>query len=68
MKSPITGKEMSVFQELRKMTYRKENYSVLFHFYRCEDSGEQFEDEHCSKLNFNQVIFQYSLRHHPFSE
>lgn len=69
MKSPITGKEMSVYQELRELTYIKENYTVVFHFYRCEDSGEQFEDEHFSELNFSQVVRQYRVRHHiPFSE
>ncbi len=69
MKSPITGKEMSVGSEMRDMTYRKETYPVVFHYYKCEESGEQFEDEHFSELNFNQVVNQYRVRHHiPFPE
>lgn len=69
MKSPFTGKEMTFVKEWRKMTYRKEQFDVLFHFYKCEDTGEQFEDEHFSSLNYNQVVNQYRVRHHiPFPE
>ncbi|MBW6535520.1 MAG: DUF4065 domain-containing protein [Mariniphaga sp.] len=69
MKNPFTGKEMTLVKEWRKMIYRKESFDVLFHFYRCEDSGEQFEDEHFSKLNYNQVVNQYRVRHRiPFPE
>ena len=69
MKSPITGNEMTVGKELRDMTFRKETFQVVFHYYICEDSGEQFEDEHFSALNYNQVVNQYRVRHHiPFPE
>lgn len=69
MKSPITGKEMSVGKELRDMTYRKETYTVWFHYYQCEDTEEKFEDEHFSALNYNQVVNQYRVRHRiPFPE
>ena len=69
MKSPITGKEMRVGKELRDMNYRKETYTVWFNYYQCEDTGEKFEDEHFSELNYNQVINQYRERHHiPFPD
>lgn len=69
MKSPITGKEMTIGKELRDMTFRKETFQVVFHYYLCEESGEQFEDEHFSTLNYNQVVNQYRVRHHiPFPE
>lgn len=69
MKSPYTGKEMKVAKELRDMTFRKETFQVVFHYYICEESGEQFEDEHFSALNYNQVINQYRVSHHiPFPE
>lgn len=69
MKSPFTGKEMTLVKEWRKMTYRKEQFNVLFHFYKCEDTGEQFEDEHFSNVNYNQVINQYRVRHRiPFPD
>ncbi len=69
MKSPFTGKEMKVAKEWREMTFRKELFPVVFHFYLCEETGEQFEDEHFSTLNYNQVINQYRVKHHiPFPE
>jgi DNA-binding transcriptional regulator YiaG/uncharacterized phage-associated protein len=69
MKSPYTGKEMKVAKELREMTFRKETFPVMFHYYICEDTKEKFEDEHFSELNHNQVINQYRVRHHvPFPE
>ena len=69
MKSPLTGNEMTLLKEWRTMEYRKEKFEVMFHFYRCVDTGEQFEDEQYSQLNFNQVVNQYRVRHHiPFPE
>ena len=60
---------MIVGKEMRNMTYRKETYPVVFHYYQCEETGEKFEDEHFSTLNFNQVVNQYRVRHHiPFPE
>lgn len=69
MKSPFTGKEMLVGKERRTMTFRKEPFEIVFHFYRCMDTGEQFEDELFAKLNYNQVINQYRSKHSiPFTE
>lgn len=69
MKSPFTGKDMRVAQEWREMTFRKETFPVMFHYFICEDTGEQFEDERFSTLNYNQVVNNYRVRHHiPFPE
>lgn len=59
MKSPFTGKEMSIHKEWRTMRFRKEEFKVLFHSYVCDDTGEQFEDEAFSELNYNQLVNQY---------
>jgi len=60
---------MKVAKEMREMTFRKETFSVVFHSYICEDTKEQFEDEHFSILNNNQVVNQYRVRHNiPFPE
>lgn len=56
MKSPFTENEMKVAREERYMTFRNETFQIVFHCYICEESGEQFEDEHFSDLNYNQVI------------
>ena len=69
MKSPITGKEMSIQKEWRTMQFRKEEFQVLFHFYKCEDTGEQFEDEKFAELNYNQLVNQYRVRYNiPFPD
>jgi putative zinc finger/helix-turn-helix YgiT family protein len=59
MKSPITGKEMKLIKERRSMDFRKETFEIVFHYYKCEDSGEQFTTTALDELNMNQVYNQY---------
>jgi len=63
MKSPFTGKEMSLQREWRTMKFRKEEFDVLFHFYKCTDTGEQFEDEQFAQLNYDQLVNQYRSKY-----
>lgn len=63
MKSPFTGKEMSIHKEWRTMSFRKEEFKVLFHSYKCDETGDQFEDEAFSELNYNQLINQYRSKY-----
>lgn len=59
MKSPITGKEMKLTKERRSMDFRKETFEIVFHYYKCEDSGEQFTTTLLDEVNMNQVYNQY---------
>jgi hypothetical protein len=59
MKSPFTGKEMSIRKEWRSMNFRKDEFKVLFHSYICVETGEQFEDDAFAQLNYNQLVNQY---------
>lgn len=69
MKSPITGKEMNLCKEQRSLDFRKESFDVIFHFYKCEESGEQFTSHELDEVNLNQVYNQYRDRHNiPFPE
>lgn len=69
MKSPFTGKEMRIVKEWRTMNFRKDKFKVLFHTYKCEDTGEQFEDDSFSQLNYNQLVNQYREKYNiPFPE
>lgn len=69
MKSPFTGKEMSIYKEWRTMSYRKEEFKVYFHVYKCEDTGQQFEDETFANLNYIQLVNQYRAKYTiPFPE
>ncbi|HYG37242.1 MAG TPA: type II TA system antitoxin MqsA family protein [Cytophagales bacterium] len=59
MKSPITGKEMKLITERRLMDFRKETFEIVFHYYKCEDSEEQFTTTALDEVNMNQVYNQY---------
>jgi uncharacterized phage-associated protein len=59
MNSPITGKPMTLTTERRSMEFRKETFEVVFHYYKCEDSGEQFTTTALDEVNINQVYNQY---------
>ncbi|MEZ5070704.1 MAG: DUF4065 domain-containing protein [Bacteroidales bacterium] len=67
MISPFSGKDMPIVKEWRTLRFRKDEFKVYFHSYRCEDTGEQFEDEGLAQLNYNQVVNQYREKHNiPF--
>jgi len=69
MKSPITGKEMKLTKERRSMDFRKETFVIVFHYYTCEDSGEQFTTTSLDEVNMNQVYNQYRDRFNiPFPD
>lgn len=69
MKSPITGKEMVIKHELVEHEFRKEKFTILYHYYACSDTEEKFEDERLMQLNLSQVYNQYRNRHNlPFPE
>lgn len=59
MKSPITGKEMKLTKERRSIDFRKETFEIVFHYYKCEDSEEQFTSTSMDEVNMNQVYNQY---------
>lgn len=59
MKSPITGKEMNLVKERRLLNFRKESFEVVFHYYLCGDSNEQFTTTALDEINMNQVFNQY---------
>lgn len=69
MKSPITGKEMTLQKEKRTLSFRKEELEVLYHYFLCEESKEQFTSTELDEVNMNQVYNQYRERHHlPFPD
>lgn len=63
MKSPFTGKEMKLVVEKQTQQFRKEDFEIFFHCYQCEDTGEQFETQEQSELNYNQVINLFRAKH-----
>src|ERR1700741_1566250 len=69
MKSPVTGKPMNLIKEKKSLEFRRESFEIVYHSYKCEDSGEEFVDEYLNDLNLNQVYNAYRVRHKlPFPE
>lgn len=50
---------MKLTQEKRLMDFRKKTVEIVFHYYKCEDSGEQFTTTALDEVNMNQVYNQY---------
>lgn len=59
MKSPFTGGEAKLGKEVRSFEFRKDLFEVLFHFYTCIDTGEQFTTTEIDTLNVNQIHNKY---------
>lgn len=69
MKSPYTGREMELRHKTVVLSFRKEEFECVFHYYYCSDTQEEFEDEHLSALNMQQVTDQYREKYNiPFPE
>ncbi len=70
MKSPITGKEMERRMEPGvKITYRKEEYTIVHHYWLCPDSEERYTDGVMDDLDLGQVHNQYREKYGiPFPE
>lgn len=69
MKSPITGKDMALVKERKAIEFRKETFDIVYHYYLCADSGEQFTTTAWDEVNMNQVYHQYRDTFNiPFSE
>jgi putative zinc finger/helix-turn-helix YgiT family protein len=63
MKSPFTGGETTLQKEIRTMIFRKEPFQVLFQYYLCKDTQEQFTDEELDEGNTNQIYNQYRAKY-----
>ena len=69
MKSPITGKEMIKMTKEDVIVFRKESFPIIYHYYFCEGSKEEFTDEALENLNLNQVYNQYRAKYNlPFPD
>jgi hypothetical protein len=49
----MTGKEMILTKERRLMDFRIEEFEIIFHYYKCEDSGVQFTTTGLDERNIN---------------
>lgn len=69
MKSPFTGKDMTIVRSEQELTYRKEKFEVVYHSYYCKASKEYFTDKNLDELNILQAHNAYRVKHQlPFSD
>lgn len=69
MKSPITGKEMTLQTEKHVMVFRKEKFEYYHRSYVCEESGVNLTTTELDEFNLNQVYNQYRDRYNiPFTD
>jgi putative zinc finger/helix-turn-helix YgiT family protein len=69
MNSPFTGKDMPLKTRTETMTFRKEPFTIVYHYYHCEATDEEFVTPEMGDLNLNQIYNQYRAKHRvPFPE
>ncbi len=69
MKSPFTGKEMTLQIEKSILVFRKEEFEYNHKSYFCENSSESFTTTVLDEFNLNQVYNQYRDKHNiPFPD
>ena len=49
--------------EERSQLFRKETFTISFHYWLCEETGERFEDEDMADVNLKQVHDQYRAKY-----
>lgn len=63
MKSPVTGKEMTLVREKTMYAFRGESYECEQSLWRCEDSGETYTTDEMDMEAFEQVSRQYRAKY-----
>ncbi|MBK6776787.1 MAG: hypothetical protein IPG74_13440 [Flavobacteriales bacterium] len=59
---------MVLCREPRSLTFRKEEFHIIYHFYKDTD-GEQYTEEETDEVNINQVYNQYRDKYNlPFPD
>ncbi len=59
MKSPFADAGARIEKEQRILEYRKESFEILYHYYVCEETKEQFTTTDLDTLNMTQVYNKY---------
>ncbi|TMI63714.1 MAG: DUF4065 domain-containing protein [Bacteroidetes bacterium] len=69
MKSPFTGGTVQLKKKIEGFDYRKESFDIVYHYYLCNDTNEQFTTEELDNLNITQVHNQYRSKYGiPFAD
>ena len=61
MKSPTTGNEMKIRNEMREVYYKGQEIPYMYSSYYCEDNGEYFTTTELDEINVDRIITKYKL-------
>lgn len=59
MKSPFTDGEATLHYEKKNIEFRKDMFSAIQFYYKCNDTGEEFTTTDLDEINISQVYNQY---------
>ncbi len=69
MKSPFTGKEMSIVIRSEDLSFRKDSFNVIYPSYYCDKSKQYFTTTEFDTIKMKQVYNQYRDKYNlPFPE
>ena len=69
MKSPMTGQELIPMREPRTFTFRKDEFTIMYHFLREPDGSDQYTTTELDEVNLNQLYNQYRDKYNlPFPD
>lgn len=69
MQSPFTGGAVELVKEPKKLEFRNEAFEIVFHSWKCVDTGELFTNDELDTLNINQVHNKYREKYNiPFPD
>lgn len=59
MKSPFTDGEATLQHEKKELEFRKDTFTIIQFYYKCDDTGEEFTTDELDQINVNQLYNQY---------
>ena len=69
MQSPFTGGNAELVKESKELEFRNETLEIIYHSWKCVDTGELFTTDELDTLNINQVHNKYREQHNiPFPD
>lgn len=69
MNSPFTGGATDLVREPKEFSFRKESFVIVYHTWKCVDTGQVFTTDELDQLNITQVHNKYREKHNiPFSD
>jgi uncharacterized phage-associated protein/DNA-binding transcriptional regulator YiaG len=63
MNSPFTGGKVQLKKKEHKLYYRKEEFTIMYHYVVCDDTENEFTTDELDSLNITQVHNQYRSKY-----